>query len=182
MTPWILREKPAIGVSHGSRSLMALCAMAGIPSITIADYEYADHRLAKFLGSAQNKWIMTPDVVPRIFSRKMGCRETTSCTIRHQGGCIHSVFRAQSVVERRSGSSACRHRGHHSAAGDRGALHNPRARNCWRKCSSCWEPIPGEGGFAAPHPKQEAELRQANRELFAAGRIIVPKHAVDGWI
>jgi len=29
-------------------------------------------------------------------------------------------------------------------------------------------------------PKQEAELRQANRELFAAGRIIVPKHAVDG--
>jgi hypothetical protein len=29
-------------------------------------------------------------------------------------------------------------------------------------------------------PKQEAELRQAVPDLFAAGRIIVPKRAVDG--
>jgi len=40
---------------------------------------------------------------------------------------------------------------------------------------------PGRRWFCCPRtPKQEAELRQANRELFAAGRIIVPKHAVDG--
>src|SRR5208283_5896907 len=29
-------------------------------------------------------------------------------------------------------------------------------------------------------PRQEADLRKANPDLFAAGRIIVPEHAVDG--
>src|ERR1017187_3016692 len=34
MAPLISREKPALAVSHGSRSLIALSAMLGIPSIT----------------------------------------------------------------------------------------------------------------------------------------------------
>ena len=41
MTPFILREKPAISISHGSRSSFLLSAMLGIRSINITDYEYA---------------------------------------------------------------------------------------------------------------------------------------------
>src|SRR6202051_3572622 len=37
MTPFILREKPTISVSHGSRSSLALSAMLGIPSVNISD-------------------------------------------------------------------------------------------------------------------------------------------------
>src|ERR1017187_6567886 len=64
MTPFILRERPAIGVSHGSRSSLVLSAMLGIPSINIADYEYADHRLTMWLGSGKKKWMLTPEVIP----------------------------------------------------------------------------------------------------------------------
>src|SRR5450755_892414 len=51
MAPFILREKPAIGVSHGSRSSLVLSSILGIPSVNIADYEYADHRLTTWIGS-----------------------------------------------------------------------------------------------------------------------------------
>ena len=182
MTPWILREKPAIGVSHGSRSLMALCAMAGIPSITIADYEYADHRLAKFLGSAQNKWIMTPDVVPADIFEKDGL---PGDHILHYPGIKEDVYTpffepnpslndvlglqpADIVVTIRPPATEAHY-------------HNPESEKLLAEVFQLLGANPRAKVVLVPRtPKQEAELRQANRELFAAGRIIVPKHAVDG--
>src|SRR5450631_1029025 len=64
MTPFALREKPAISICHGSRSLLVLSALLGIRSINIADYEHADHRLTTRVGSVRKKWVMTPDVIP----------------------------------------------------------------------------------------------------------------------
>jgi predicted glycosyltransferase len=72
LAPLILRERPAISVSHGSRSSFVLSAMLGIPSITISDYEYADHRLTTWLGSMRKKWVMTPEVIPSHIFEKNG--------------------------------------------------------------------------------------------------------------
>src|ERR1035437_4645368 len=72
MSPFVLREKPAISVSHGSRSSLVLSAMLGIPNINIADYEHADHRLTTLLGSKQKKWMLTPEVIPSEIFEKYG--------------------------------------------------------------------------------------------------------------
>ncbi len=72
MTPFVLRERPAISVAHGSRSLSVVSALLGIPSIAIVDYEYSDHRLTTWLGCAQNKWVITPEVIPSDIFEKRG--------------------------------------------------------------------------------------------------------------
>jgi hypothetical protein len=42
LLPLILREKPDISISHGSRSLVILSALIGIPSMLLFDYEHAE--------------------------------------------------------------------------------------------------------------------------------------------
>src|SRR5947208_1656106 len=59
LLPYVLRQRPQLAVSHGSRSMFALASMLRIPTITIMDYEHA--RWAWFLGNA---WAMLPDVIP----------------------------------------------------------------------------------------------------------------------
>ena len=55
LLPYVLRQRPQLAVSHGSRSMFALASMLRIPTITIMDYEHA--RWAWFLGNA---WAMLP--------------------------------------------------------------------------------------------------------------------------
>jgi predicted glycosyltransferase len=57
--PLILKEKPELAVSHGSRSQLLLSQLLGIPSLTIADYEFAKN--PPFLRST---WVLVPDVIP----------------------------------------------------------------------------------------------------------------------
>jgi len=42
LAPVILREKPDISMSHGSRSLVILSGLLGIPSMLLFDYEHAE--------------------------------------------------------------------------------------------------------------------------------------------
>jgi len=182
MAPFILREKPAIGVSHGSRSLMALSAMLGIPSITIADYEYADHRLARFLGSAQKKWVMTPDVVPSEIFKKdglapdhilqyPGIKEDVYTPFFQPDPSLKDVLGLkpdQIVVTIRPPATEAHY-------------HNPESEKLLQEVFQLLGARPEVKTVLLPRtPRQEADLRQANPDLFAAQRIIVPKHAVDG--
>jgi uncharacterized protein len=54
----VLREKPDLAISHGSRSQMILCKVLGIPSIAIADYEYV--KSIPFFGP---QWEIVPEIV-----------------------------------------------------------------------------------------------------------------------
>lgn len=42
LAPIILKEKPGISLSHGSRSLIMLSSLLGIPTIHFFDYEYIE--------------------------------------------------------------------------------------------------------------------------------------------
>ena len=59
LLPHVLRQRPHLAVSHGSRSMFALASILRIPTITIVDYEHT--RWMWFLGKA---WAMLPDVIP----------------------------------------------------------------------------------------------------------------------
>jgi len=54
----IIREKPDLALSHGSRSQVALGVVLRIPSITICDYEHASG-----LPGFRSKWFMVPEVL-----------------------------------------------------------------------------------------------------------------------
>ena len=59
LAPVALREKPVIGLSHGSRSQILICNLLGIPTVLMADYEYA-----KYPVFMRPTWEMAPDIVP----------------------------------------------------------------------------------------------------------------------
>jgi len=54
-----LGEKPDLALSHGSRAQLLACALLGVPSVVIIDYEFA--RCLEFLKPG---WVMVPEVIP----------------------------------------------------------------------------------------------------------------------
>ena len=182
MTPFALQEKPAISVCHGSRSLVLLSALLGIPNINIADYEYADQRLTAWIGSKQKKWMLTPEVIPREIFVKHGLLRDH---VLHYPGIKEDVYtpffepdpslkdtlgltQDDIVVTIRPPATEAHY-------------HNPESETILTSVFGLLNEHPEVKAVLLPRtPRQEAELRQANAELFASGRILVPKHAVDG--
>jgi hypothetical protein len=182
LAPCILRERPTISVSHGSRSLMVLSAILGIRSINIADYEYADQRVTGWLGSAQRKWVMTPGVVPTGNFEKNGILRSH---ILHYPGIKEDVYvpffdpdpslmntlgirPADVVVTLRPPATEAHY-------------HNPESEKLLIEVFKMLGAHPEVKTVLLPRThRQEALLRQENPELFATGRIVVPKHAVNG--
>jgi len=59
LVPFSLRQKPALGLSHGSRAQMIACNLLRIPTILIADYEHA--QTPPFM---RPKWELAPESIP----------------------------------------------------------------------------------------------------------------------
>jgi len=59
LAPFVRKEKPRLGVSHGARSQLLLCNYLRIPTVLIEDYEYA-----QFPPSMHPTWVMAPSVIP----------------------------------------------------------------------------------------------------------------------
>ena len=59
LSPEVVREKPAIALSHGSRSQHLLAFMLGIPTIIMLDYEHV-----KMLPFFRSTWIIMPEAIP----------------------------------------------------------------------------------------------------------------------
>jgi uncharacterized protein len=59
LVPIILKDKPDLAVSHGSRAQFLASVLFGIPTITMYDYEFT----AK-VGSLNPDWVFSPDLIP----------------------------------------------------------------------------------------------------------------------
>lgn len=59
LMPTVLRARPRLAVSHCSRAQVVVSASLGIPSLYIADYEFARH-----WGLIHPTWFMCPDAIP----------------------------------------------------------------------------------------------------------------------
>jgi predicted glycosyltransferase len=182
MAPFVLREKPVVSVSHGSRSLLVLSALLGIPSINIADYEHADHRLTTWLGSVKKKWVLTPDVIPPEIFEKHGMLKDH---ILHYPGIKEDVytpfFLPDSSLKEKLGLQSTDIVVTIRPPATEAHYHNPESEKLLLAVFELVGSHPDVKTVLLPRtPRQEAELRQARPDLFASQRILVPKHAVDG--
>jgi hypothetical protein len=182
LAPRVLRERPKISVSHNSRSSIILSGLLGIPSLNIIDYEFADQRITGLFGSRQKKWVLTPAVVPTENFEKSGSLRDH---ILHYPGIKEDVYvpffqpdqawlkslaiKPEDVVVTIRPPATEAH------------YHNPESEKLLMVVFDRLEEHPGVKTILLPRtPRQEAEIRQARPELFASGRIIVPKHALNG--
>lgn len=59
LLPSAIRARPVLAVSHGSRSQLVAAKLLGIPTLQIADYEFA-----KIWAVVTPSWSMTPSMIP----------------------------------------------------------------------------------------------------------------------
>jgi uncharacterized protein len=188
LAPLVLREKPSISVSHGSRSLGVLSAMLGIRSINILDYEYANLSLTSWLGSAHKKWVMMPEVIPPNIFEKNGIPRNH---VLHYPGMKEDVYvpffqpdpSLKEALGLRSTDIVVTIRPPATEA----HYHNPESEELLLAVFDLLSAHPRVKMVLLPRThRQEQELRRARPDLFASERMIVPKHAVDGldliWI
>jgi uncharacterized protein len=182
LAPFILRKRPAISVSHGSRSLIALSALLGIPNVTITDYEYADLRLTKWLGAERKKWIMIPEVIPAETFVAHGMRRDH---VLHYPGIKEDVYVPSFIpdpsLKNSFGFSATDVIVVIRPPATEAHYHNPESEKLLMAVFDRLEERKDVRVVLLPRTsKQEAELREARSELFASRKIIVPEHAVNG--
>jgi predicted glycosyltransferase len=59
LAPFVLREKPDLALSHGARSQIIICNLLRIPTVLMADYEFA-----QYPPLMKPAWEMVPEVIP----------------------------------------------------------------------------------------------------------------------
>lgn len=67
LLPMVIRERPNIAVSHGSRAQMIAAKVLGIPSVVIADYEHVKH-------VTHPDWAIFPEIIPTEVASKLAKR------------------------------------------------------------------------------------------------------------
>jgi predicted glycosyltransferase len=178
----VYKKRPGIAVSHCSRSLIALCALLGIPNVNIIDYEFSNQLLTSILGSKRKKWVLTPEVIPSGNFEKAGLLKDH---ILHYPGIKEDVyvpfFQPDPLVPAALGISSDDIVVTLRPPATEAHYHNPESEKLLMTVFELLENQPNAKTILLPRtPKQEAELRRAKPKLFSDGRIKVPEHVVNG--
>lgn len=81
LASWMMRNKPDIGLSHGSRAQIFLCNLFRLPSVLIMDYEFA-----KTLPMMRPRW----EIIPEVISADMACTDVGN--VRKYPGIKEDVY------------------------------------------------------------------------------------------
>jgi len=174
LVPTVLRDKPVLALSHGSRSQLLVTNLLGIPSVTIADYEFA-----RIWMLVHPTWVMTPEMIAdsTIHARTEhilkypGIKEDVYVPRFHPDPRIAAEFGLDGtdviILVRPPATEAHYHR---------------------RESDELFEAVlnflgekPQVRMILLPrNERQAADIRSKWVSLFAAGKILIPKSVVDG--
>jgi len=174
LIPTILKEKPALAVSHCSRSQLIVSTLCGIPSLVLGDYEFATG-----WAFIRPTWHMCPEVIPnsalqfdpsRIL-KYPGIKEDVYVTrfvpkpgIRPQLGLQEQDL----VVTMRPPASEAHY-------------HNPESDRLFEAAVEFLSKKPGLKLVALPrNEKQAVCLRKRWPDLFSNGTMRIPEKIVEG--
>ncbi|MBZ5656142.1 MAG: DUF354 domain-containing protein [Acidobacteriia bacterium] len=177
LMPTIIREKPDLSVSHGSRSLFMVSSLLRIPTITIFDYEHA-----KWGGFVRPSWVMVPDLMPDYAGSLAGLEKDR--VLRYPGikeDVYAPSFRPDPSIRERL----------HFGPDDiivtirppatEAHYHNPESEVLLDSVLDFLGNQPNTKAIVLPRtPKQERDLREKWPDMFSSGKVVVPDHVVDG--
>jgi len=174
LAPLVVHQKPALALSHGSRSQMLLAAVLGIPWVVMVDYEYV-----QLLPLLRANKILVPDVVPTAPLQKYARQVSTYPGIKED---LYVPFfrpdpllRAQLGVNEREVLVVVR------PPATEAHYHNPASEALF---AAVIEFLGSHSQVKmvvlARSRQQEETLRRTWPHLLAAGRIILPPTVLDG--
>ena len=170
----MLKEKPVVAISHGSRAQLLVAALARIPSIVIMDYEFARGLLLMEPG-----WVMVPDVIsddlirfdPRRILRYPGIKEDVYTPTFNPDPSIRPSLGLNGkhvVVTVRPPANEAHY-------------YNPRSEELFTAAMDFLATNVDAKVVLLPRNRsQETALCRSYSQLLASGKLVIPNHAVDG--
>ncbi|MBU5614634.1 DUF354 domain-containing protein [Geomonas azotofigens] len=174
LAPTVLSEKPALALSHGSRSQLIIARLLGVPSTLIFDYEHA-----QWLPFAYPDTVIVPEVIPdnaikqrfRRIGRYPGIKEDVYVpTFKPLGGILAELgIRDEEVVVTIRPPATEAH------------YHRPQSDELFSAVMQRLSSLPGTRLIVLPrNADQEALVRGTWSDLVVTGKIIIPPKVIDG--
>jgi predicted glycosyltransferase len=172
---FVLREKPIMGLSHGSRAQILLCNLLHIPTVMIMDYEHAQTPLL-----LRPRWEIVPDV---LFNESLHCKAKER--IRKYNGIKEDVyapeFKPDPTLHQQLGLGDNNVIVTVRPPANEAHYHNPESETFFVKFMERVFITPGVKAVLLPrNKKQETDIRADWPQWFQNSKVIIPKVAVDG--
>jgi uncharacterized protein len=174
LLPMVVRQKPDLAISHGSRAQMLASYLLKIPTITMFDYEFAQKM--EFLHSL---WFMTPEYIPDPVDLKAKART------RKYPGLKEDVyvpsFRPDPSLRDKLGIRADHILITVRPPATEAHYHNPEAEVLLEAAMNFFmERADTLVALLPRNERQAAGLRKTWGTWISSGRILIPEHAVEG--
>jgi uncharacterized protein len=175
LLPFVLRERPVLGLSHGSRSQILLCNLLRIPTVMVADYEHC-----KTPPLVRPRWEIVPEV---LLSESLHC--TSKDRIRTYSGIKEDVyapeFRPDPAILRELGLNGNDIIVTVRPPATEAHYHNPESESFFAQFMNRLCRTVGAKGVLLPRNKmQETDIRRRWPQWFAEAKVVVPGGAVEG--
>ncbi|UOA10203.1 DUF354 domain-containing protein [Methylobacter sp. S3L5C] len=175
LLPFIIREKPAIGLSHGSRSQILLCNLLRIPTVMIMDYEHAQTPLL-----LQPRWEIIPEALA---DESLQCK--TKDRILSYEGIKEDVyapeFKPDSSIAALLNLNADNIIVTVRPPANEAHYHNPESDELFTAFMQRVCAISAITVILLPRNKlQETQIRKNWPQWFKDDKVIIPKQAVNG--
>ena len=175
LLPFIIRERPTLGLSHGSRSQILLCNLLRIPTVMIMDYEHAQTPLL-----LQPRWEIIPEAL---------ANESVQCKTKERILCYDGIKEDVYAPEFKPDPSIAallNLNGDNIVVtvrppANEAHYHNPESDELFiafmeRVCAT-----PGVTVILLPRNKlQETQIRKDWPQWFNDAKVIIPQQAVNG--
>lgn len=175
LLPFVVRQRPALGLSHGSRSQILLCNLLRIPTVMVMDYEHA--QTPPFV---RPRWEIVPEVM---FNESLHCK--TRQRIRTYQGIKEDVyapeFSPEPALSRQLGLNGGSLIVTVRPPASEAHYHNPESEILFVAFMNRLWRTPGVKAVLLPRNKnQDAQIRARWPEWFQDSKVVVPPGAVDG--
>jgi predicted glycosyltransferase len=174
LSPVVSPHRPALALSHGSRSQVIAANFLGIPTVLLTDYEFA-----KYPPLMRPRWEMVPEAIP---AEGLYCKPER---VRFYPGIKEDVY----VPEFRPDRSILNELGVSESdivvtvrpPATEAHYHNPESDVMFSQLMEFLLGDPRARIILLPrNSKQAAEIKTGNPQWFLTDRLIIPGAAVDG--
>jgi hypothetical protein len=174
LVPFLIKERPIVAVSHGSRAQILASSLLGIKSIVLGDYEFAQG-LVLFRPS----WVIVPDILP-----DESFRAGKNHILKYRGikeDVYVPFFKANPSVRNELGLTDQDMVVSVRPPASEAHYHRPESDELFSAVMEYLESQPNIKIVLLPrNAHQEAEVRQKWPELISQHRVIIPNRVVDG--
>jgi uncharacterized protein len=175
LLPFVIREKPLLGLSHGSRSQILLCNLLRIPTVMIMDYEHAQTPLL-----LQPRW----EIIPTALSNERLQCKTKERILSYEGikeDVYAPEFKPDPALADQLGLNGESIVVTVRPPANEAHYHNPESEALFVEFMKRVYATPNIKAILLPRNKlQEMQIKQNWPQWFNGAKVIIPQSAVDG--